>query len=131
MSILLKAIAGVLITIVLCYTIPGERKELSLLLCIAVTSMVITAACSYLKPVITFCLELKDLASLNTELTDILITAVGIGLIAEITSLICKDFGNGALGKAIQFLSTCVTLWFALPIFRELLRLIESVLGAA
>lgn len=130
MNILLKAVAGVLITIILCYAIPGERKELSLLLCIVVACMVITAAFTYLKPVLEFCFELRDLANLNTELMDILITSAGIGLIAEITELICKDFGNGALGKGIQFLSICVMLWLALPIFRELIRLIESVLGA-
>lgn len=130
MSILLKAVVGVLITIILCYTIPGDRKDLSLLLCIVVACMVITSALSFLEPVLDFCLELQDLANLNTELMEILLAVVGIGLIAEITELICKDFGNGALGKAIQFLSVSVTLWFALPIFHELLRLIESVLGA-
>ena len=129
MSILLKAIAGALITVILTCTIPTERKDLTLLLCIAVTCMIIIAACTYLKPVLEFCIELRILADLNTELTDILMTVVGVGLITEITVLICKDFGNGALGKAIQFISICVTLWSALPIFRELIRLIESVLG--
>lgn len=130
MDVLLKAIAGVLISVILYHTIPAERKELSLLLCITACCLVCISALSYLQPVIDFLEHLQTVGTLDTQMLEILLRTVGIGLLSEITTLICKDFGNGTLGKSIQFLATAVTLWLALPVFYELLELIESVLSA-
>lgn len=131
MELLFKAVAGVLITVVLYHAIPSERKELSLLLSISVSCMVSIAAFSFLRPVLDFLEHLQEIGKLNTDMMAILTKAVGIGLVTEITALICKDFGNGALGKAIQFLSVTASLWLALPIFNELLDLFESIMASS
>ena len=130
MELLFKAVAGVLIAVVLYYTIPGERKELSLLLSISVSCMVSITAFSFLRPVVEFLEHLQKVGKLDNDMFVILTKAVGIGLVCEITTLICKDFGNGALGKAVHFLSVSATLWLALPIFQELLNLFETILAA-
>lgn len=128
MNLLLRVIAGVLISVVLYHLIPNERKELSLLLTIASSCMVCVTALSYLKPVMTFLNDLQNIGKLNSGMFEILIKSVGVGLVAEITTLICKDFGNGALGKSVQFLAITVTLSLSLPIFNELLELIRNIL---
>lgn len=128
MELLFKASAGVLITVVLYHTIPSERKELALLLSVAVSCMVCIVAFSFLKPVVSFIEDLQNVAKLDSEMLGILMKAVGIALVTEVTALICKDFGNGALGKTVQFLAIAGTLWLALPIFQELLNLFESIL---
>lgn len=128
MNLLLKVIAGVLISVVLYHLIPIERKELSLLLTIASSCMVCSTALSYLKPVISFLKDLQEIGKLNSGMFEILIKSVGVGLVAEISTLICKDFGNGALGKSVQFLATTVILSLSLPIFNELLQLIKNIL---
>ena len=128
MDTLFKAIAGVLISVILYHTIPKERRELSMLLSIAVSCMVSIAAFTFLKPVMEFLEQLQGIADLNSEMIEILIKAVGISLVTEITGLICKDFNNGALGKAIHFLAVSVTLWLALPVFEELVELLGTIL---
>ena len=60
----------------------------------------------------------------------ILLKAVGIGILSEITCMICTDSGNAALGKVIQFLTSAVILWLCIPLFTQLIELIEGVLGA-
>lgn len=130
MEMLLKAVACVLISVVLCHTIPKERKDFSLLLSVAVSCLVFIAALTYLKPVITFFSHLQTLCGLNTEMMNVMLKAVGIGLIAEIATLICKDVGNGALGKSLQILATATILYLTLPLFNELITLVEKVLGA-
>jgi len=119
-----------LIAVVLYHTIPGERKELKLMISIAVSVMISIAALRFLEPVMDFLEQLQDVGKLSTGIMEILVKAVGIGLITEITTLICKDFGNGALGKGIQFFATTVTLWIALPVFQELLELFEDIFAA-
>jgi hypothetical protein len=50
-------------------------------------------------------------------------------MLAEITELVCKDAGNNTLGKALQILSTSVILWLSIPLFNELISLIQSVMN--
>ena len=128
MDLLFKAIAGVLISVVLYHLIPSNRKELSLMLSIAASCMVCIAAMSYMKPILAFLQDLQEIGNLNSQMMSILTKSVGVGFVTEITVLICKDFGNGALGKSVQFLAITATLWIALPVFEELMSLIQNIL---
>ena len=92
--------------------------------------MVAAAAFSYLKPIVDFLKSLQVLGQLNWEMVQILLKTVGIGLITEITALICTDMGNASLGKSLQILSVAVILWLSLPLFQRLLDLLDAVLGA-
>ena len=124
----MKAVACTLIAVVLCNAIPSERKELAVLLSVAACCLVGISAFVYLQPVISFFQRLQQIGKLNNQMVEILLKAVGIGIVTEIASLICKDVGNGALGKAVQLLSTAAILWLTIPLFEELLVLIEEVL---
>jgi hypothetical protein len=55
---------------------------------------------------------------------------IGIGILSEISALICADAGNSSLGKALQILGGTAMLWLSLPVFRTLVDLIRSILGA-
>ena len=128
MDILFKAVFGVLISVILCHTIPKERRELAMVLSIAVCCMVGIAAFSCLNPIKDFLERLQCIGDLNREMMEILMKSVGISFVTEITRLVCNDFNNGALGKVVQFLAVSVILWMALPIFEELIHLLESIL---
>ncbi len=130
MNVFLKAIGGVLITTVFCLILERQGKDIALLLAVAVCGMVITAAVTYLRPVIDFVHKLERVGQLDGEMLQVLLKTVGIGLLTEITSLICADAGNKSLGKALQVLSAGVMLWISLPLLNQLLELIENILGA-
>jgi hypothetical protein len=51
-------------------------------------------------------------------------------MVAEFSSLICKDAGNESMGKALQILSSVVALWTCLPVFEKLFSLLDKILGA-
>ena len=128
MDVLIKTIAGILITVILSQAIPQDRKDISLILSVAAVAMTCIVAMVYLKPVIEYLLSLQVISSLDTEMFEILLTAVGVGVVTEITALICKDFGNTTLGRTIQLLAVAVTLWLSLPIFEKLQNILNSVL---
>jgi stage III sporulation protein AD len=129
MNVFLKASAGAIITIVLYLTISKQNKDISVLVAIAGCCGILLAAISYLSPIIEFINRLQLKGGLDENLLRTVLKAVGIGIISEITSLICSDSGNAALGKALQFLSVALILWLSLPVFTQLLDLIEEILG--
>ena len=129
MDIFLKAAACVLIAVVISMILSKYGKDFSVILVIAVCVMVAGIAAVYLEKVIAFILTLQKRSNLNNGLFIILLKCTGIGLLTEIISMICADSGNAAFGKVIQLLSTAVILFLCIPLFTELMDLVESVLG--
>lgn len=125
-----KCAAGILIAVVLILTISKQEKDISILLIISVCCMVLVVAAAYLQPVIDFLRQLQSIGQLDSESITILLKCVGVGLLAEITCLICADSGNASLGKALQLLATATILWISLPLLSELMELIDKILGA-
>lgn len=129
MDVFLKSAAGVLITLVLCLVLAKQGKDTALLLVLAVCCMLVSAAVAYLEPVIGFFDKLNGIGQLDEQMITILLKAVGIGLLGEVTGLLCADSGNGALGRSIQLLAAAVILWLSIPLFEALIDLIEEVLN--
>ena len=127
MDIFLKAVAAVLISTVICLVLSKQGKEFSGLLSILVCCIVIIAAISYLKPVFDLIHRLSDLGQINDQMLRIILKAVGVALLAEVSELVCVDAGNATLGKSLQVLSTAVILWLSIPLLNELIDLIETI----
>lgn len=129
MDIFVKAAAGILLTVVMCLILSRIGKDYAVVLVICVCCMIAATSIGFLQDVMAFVKKLQSTGDLNEELIGILFKTVGIGLLSEITSMICADAGNAALGKAIQTLSAAISLWLCIPLFSRLLELVEGVLG--
>ena len=70
------------------------------------------------------------MGNLDGDMVTVVMKSVGVGIIGEICTLICKDAGNESLGKALQFLSAAVVLWISIPVFEKLLTLLDNILGS-
>lgn len=128
MDIFIKSTVGTLIAVILYLVLGKHSKDISTLLTVSVCCMLAAAAIGCLKPVIEFVERLKIISNLDTHMFQLVLRSVGIGLLAEIVSLICSDAGNVAMGKSLQLLAGGVVLWLSLPIFTQLIDLIEDVL---
>lgn len=129
MDIMVKAAACVLLALVLYWMLAKQDKDISVLLSTVVCTMIAAAAVMQFEPVLSFLNRLGTTAQLDPQLLQILFKAVAIGLIGEITGLICNDAGNSALAKTLQLLSSVVVLMLSLPLFEALLELIEGLLS--
>ena len=130
MNVFLRAIAGVLIALILWICLGKQNKDFSLLLTLLVCAMIFAASVSFLRPLMQFVKKIQNLGNLDGNLVSVVIKSVGIGIIGEICGLICKDAGNESMGKALQFLSTTVVLWISIPVFEKLLSLLDNILGS-
>ena len=125
---MLKAVAGALIAAVLGIILQKQGKEYALILVLAVAAMGTCLVLNYIKPVISFLERLQEIGNLDSEVLKILLKAVGIGVVGEISGAICADAGNASLAKMLQLLSAAVILWLSLPILEQVMELIMEVL---
>lgn len=123
-----QATACVLVAVILILTLRKQGNEIALVLSVLLCCMVGFMAAGFLEPVVRFMQRLQKIGALNQELLNILLKIVGICFTAEIAGLICEDSGNGALGKALQFLASAVILYLSLPLLSKLLDIVEGML---
>lgn len=128
MDILWKAVAATLLCTVLGLTLGAQQRDFSLVLSVTVCCMVVWCAGVYIEPVLAFLRELEELTGLSTGVMTVLMKAVGIGLVTNLTEMICRDAGNGSLAKGLQTLGSSAILYLSLPLFRGVLDLIRELL---
>lgn len=126
----LKIAAGVLVALVLYLVLNKQEKDFSVLLTISVCCLVVISSVSFLRPLIDFIEKLEGLGNFDSDILKILLKAVGVGLLAELVTLICIDAGNNSMGKCLQILASIVILWLAIPLFSRLIDVIQEVLVA-
>lgn len=129
MNTFLQVLAAVMVAVVLGLALSKQSKDLHMLLGVAVSCMVLAAALGYLQPIVEFIDSLRVVGGLDEQTFSIMLKAVGVGVVAQIASLICDDSGNSAMGKTVQILASAVILWLSLPLMRALLELIQKVVG--
>ena len=124
-----KASAAVLLTVVLCLAVGKKEQDISTLLTMIVSCVAVAAAIFYLEPILSFLRQLGEMCALQDGMFDILMKSVGIALITEITALICMDAGFASLGKSLQLLGSTTILYLSLPVMKNLLDFIQTLLG--
>lgn len=129
MTLFLRVCATVLIAVVLVLSLKSHNKEIGTVLALAACCISAIAALTYLQPVLAFLKTLETLGGLDDHMVEILLKVTGIGIITEISNLVCKDAGNESMGKGIQLLGSTVILYLSLPLFDALIKLIQKILG--
>ncbi len=129
MEVFWKAAGAVLIAVILSLTIEKTAKDFSALLSITACCLIGMVALSYLDPVLSFLQELGDLSDRYGDILGILLKAAGITLVSELTNMICRDSGQGALGSAFQMLSSAMILCLSIPLFHSFLTMLQEILG--
>ena len=127
MELYWKTTAAVLLAVVMILML--GRQDMGMLLALVVCAMAAIAALDYLEPVRELLKTLERMGNLDGDMIRILLKAVGIGLLTEISAMVCADSGKGSLGKMLQLLGTAAVLWMSIPLFTALLELIQEILN--
>lgn len=129
MDLFWKTCAAMLVALILILTLGKQERDMGTLLAIGVCCMGGIAAMQSLKPVLDFLYELETLVNIDGNVISILLRIVGVGLVAELVSMICADAGNTSLGKTVHMLASSVILYLSIPIFQGMVDLIREILG--
>lgn len=127
MDTYLKISGVVIVAIVLGLVLSNYRKDVAILLSIAMCCILGISVINQLHPIFDFFNKLKKLGNFDVVLLSTLAKCVGIGILGDITATICNDAGNGSVGKILQLLSTIIILSLSVPIFEKLLSLIQEI----
>ena len=128
MNIFIKSIGCVLISLIVYIILQRQAKDFSIILTLSVCVMVAVGAIHLLSPVFELFEKLLNVGKIDRNLMQILLKSVGISLLSEITTLICTDAGNAAVGKMLQLLATISILVISMPIFDGLIDLLNTLL---
>lgn len=126
MELYWKAVGGLLIALVLGLSL---GKDISLLLSMAVCVMGAAIAMHYLQPVLTLLEQMAQNANLQKGTLGILLKITGIVWLTEIAAMTCADAGSSAVQKILKMLSCCGILWVSIPIFQEVISLLQQIVG--
>ena len=124
-----KAVAVIILTVILGVTIGKAEKDISVVLSVAACCIILIVALQYLEDVIAFIWRLTSTASAHSPLTDTMLKITGVALITELTVLISSDAGNSSLGKAVEILGNAAILFLAIPLFETFLTMIQEMMG--
>ena len=125
----LQASAGVLAATVLWIILSKQGKEYALLLSLGACSLVLIVVFQFFQPVVELLRQLQNLGQLQPQWLNVMLKALGIGLVVEMGSLICTDAGNAALGKTMQILGAVAVVWLCIPLINSLVELLQQILG--
>ena len=124
-----KTTALVLLTVILSLSLDKTERDISAVMGIVALCIAACAAVTILNPVLNYLVELQSLVHLPDDLISILMKAVGIALVAELSASICADAGNASLGKMLQILGGAAVLTLSVPMFRALMTIIKEMIG--
>ena len=128
MNIYLRAIGIAIVGVLLCLILSKNAKDYGIVIVLILCCVISGVALSFIEPILELLDDLAQLSNGSSAWMSILLKTIGVSVIGEITSLICADSGHAAVGKILQFLTTVTILWLSLPLVRELLDLIASIL---
>lgn len=129
MELYMRSAALVLLAVILTLVISRQSRDMSILLSLGACVIVMISCVSFLSPIIEFIRELRRIGDLEQAFLGILLKCVGVGLLSELAALICADAGENAMGKSLQILSGIVIVWLSLPLMKQVIVLLEEVLG--
>ena len=124
-----KAIAVIILTVILGVTLGKTEKDISVVLSVAACSIIMIIAMQYLEEVIAFLWQLSSKESKQIPSIKIILKITGVALVTELTTLVSSDAGNSSLGKAVEILGNAAILNLALPLLETFLTILQELMG--
>jgi len=124
-----KAIAVIILTVILGVTLGKTEKDISVVWSVTACSIIMIIAMQYLEEVIAFLWQLSSKESEQIPSIIIILKITGVALVTELTTLISSDAGNSSLGKAVEILGNAAILNLALPLLETFLTILQELMG--
>ena len=129
MDVFFKIIALALASVIAWLLLSKRDKEFAVALTLVVCAMMGIALTAFLEPVVSFVQRLLRVTQLDTAQLSILMKSVGVTLVSQLASMVCRDAGNETLGKLVELIASATVIWLALPLMQALLELLERMLS--
>lgn len=105
------------------------KPEFALIVTVLTAIFITVSAIGWVVPVVSEIKGMLDNASISYSSLSILIKAVGICYVTQLTSDVCKDTGQASVASKIELVGRIALCVSAIPLYREVLSLVETIIG--
>ncbi len=128
METMLK-VGAVAVAAALCaVAVKGTARQLALALSLTGTAVILGLALGALENVVAMAEDLREMAGLSPAVVAPVLKTVGIAVLTQIASQVCRDAGEGGIAAAAETAGTALALCAALPLLRAVLDTVGALL---
>lgn len=104
------------------------KPELSLYVALATVMVIFLMALDKLTSVFQFLESVYGQMTYGKDFFPIIIKVLVVAYLADFTSQLCKDAGEGAIGSKVELAGKIIIFYLSMPILFAILELINSIL---
>lgn len=128
----ITAIAGLgILAAVLCMIVRQYRPEMALGLSTACGVLIMAAAVAMLAPSVSAIATLTEAAGLDDGYAQILLKALAVCYITQLSADCCRDAGEGAIASKVELAGKAAIVAVSLPVFASLAELVTELINIA
>ena len=115
-------IALCIITALLALSLRGQRPEFAMLLSLGCGVFVLLNLLGQMKGILSGLERVMAGLSGQSDLTGIILKALGICILAELCSQCCRDAGEAAIAAKVELAAKTALVLMCMPVFTQLLE---------
>lgn len=125
----IAAIAGIgILSAVLCLIVRQYKPEMAVGISIACGVLILTAVIAMLAPSVSAITELTEAAGLDGGYAQILLKALAVCYITQLSADCCRDAGESAIASKIELAGKAAIVVISLPVFTSLAEIVTDLI---
>lgn len=127
MDIFKVAMIGIAGT-VLAGILKEQKKEYALYVGLATVLVIFSVFLNQLTAIFDFFKQWQNDMSYGDFYVPVILKILGVAYVADITSQICKDAGENAIGSKVEMAGKVMVFYLAIPVMTSIMELINTLL---
>lgn len=123
-----KVLITVIITLIAGLLLKSYKSNISILLSIAVSVGLLVYTSTLIETIISFLNTLAGKVKIDNGYIVTILKCVGICLLGEFTSSLCKDCGETTLALNTEFMCKCTILLLSIPVYGDVFNMILKLM---
>lgn len=125
----ITAIAGIgILAAVLCIIVRQYKPEMAMGISIVCGILILTAVITMLAPGVAAISDLTSAAGLDNAYAEILLKALAVCYITQLSADCCRDAGESAIAGKIELAGKAAIVVISLPVFSALAELVTDLI---
>lgn len=117
-----------IIAALLALSLRGQRPEFAMLLSLGCGLFVLLYLLGQMKDIFSGLEDILSGLSGQSELTTIILKALGVCIVAELGSQCCRDAGETAIAAKVELAAKAALVMMSMPVFASLLEMAGELL---
>ena len=128
-GILFKACGVAGISLALLLTLKGMKSDTAMFVRVALSISALAAVVGVISPALNFA-RVQLVASDTTAYGETMLKGLGITYLTFICSSVCRDCGEASVASGVEAVGKAELILLSLPFLRQILQVMEELLGA-